>query len=106
MLRWLAISLAMAAAAPEPAAAHSAATKGTSVSKETSVSRVHDARAALRSGATGNPGVRAGSPTAGAYALPRLGGHESSGWYQHSFGGTLNPGWGYNFGPNLGGLGR
>ncbi len=100
MLRWLAIALAMTAAAPDPAAAHSAATKGTSAS------RVHDARAALRWGATGNPGVRAGSPAAGAYAPPRFDGHEISGWYQRSFGGTLNPGWGYNFGPNLGGLGR
>jgi len=32
--------------------------------------------------------------------------HEGSGWYSRSFGGTTNPGWGYGFGPNLGGLGH
>ena len=31
------------------------------------------------------------------------GSHGSSGWYQRGFGGTLDPGWGYNFGPSLGG---
>jgi hypothetical protein len=100
MLRWLAIALAMTAAAPDPAAARSAAAKGASAS------RVYDARAPLRSGAAGGSDARATGPAAGAYAPPRFGGHESSGWYQRSFGGTLNPGWGYNFGPNLGGLGR
>ena len=29
-----------------------------------------------------------------------------SGWHQPGFGGTLNPGWGYSFGPQLGGVGR
>jgi hypothetical protein len=29
--------------------------------------------------------------------------HESRGWYQRGWGGTRDPGWGYNFGPNLGG---
>jgi len=88
MLRWLAVALAMTAAAPDPAAAQSVATKGASTSG------VHDPRAALRSGAAGAAGARASSPAAGAYAPPRFGGHESSGWYQRGFGGTLNPGWG------------
>lgn len=29
-----------------------------------------------------------------------------SGWHSGGFGGTLSPGWGYRFGPSLGGLGR
>jgi hypothetical protein len=33
-------------------------------------------------------------------------GHQGSGWYQRGFGGNLNPGWGYNFGPQLGGPGH
>jgi hypothetical protein len=53
------------------------------------------------------PANRLSSARRGASVAPR---HESpalsSGWYQRGFGGTLNPGWGYNFGPNLGGLGR
>jgi hypothetical protein len=97
MLRWLAVALTMIAVAPDPAAAQSIATKGASASG------VRDARAALR---WGGSGVRAGSPAAGANAPPRFGGHDGSGWYQRGFGGTLNPGWGYNFGPNLGGLGH
>ncbi len=52
------------------------------------------------------PGNRAGSAYRGASPAPRLGNRASSGWYQPGFGGTLNPGWGYNFGPNLGGIGR
>jgi hypothetical protein len=55
------------------------------------------------------PATRPGGAPRGANLAPRLGSHGSnrgSGWYQPGFGGTLNPGWGYNFGPNLGGLGR
>lgn len=33
-------------------------------------------------------------------------GHENSGWYNRGWGGTTNPGWGYGFGPNLGGPGH
>jgi hypothetical protein len=42
----------------------------------------------------------------GANRAVDFGGHESSGWYQRGFGGTRDPGWGYNFGPHLGGFGR
>jgi hypothetical protein len=52
------------------------------------------------------PGHRLGSSYLGANPAPHFGSRPSSGWYQRGFGGTLNPGWGYNFGPNLGGLGR
>jgi hypothetical protein len=34
-----------------------------------------------------------------------VGGHEGSGWYHRGWGGTMDPGWGYGFGPNLGGSG-
>jgi hypothetical protein len=51
------------------------------------------------------PGNRLGSTHRGSVA-PRVGSPGPGGWYQRGFGGTLNPGWGYNFGPNLGGLGR
>jgi hypothetical protein len=49
---------------------------------------------------------RVGSAHRGASVAPRLSSPGLSGWYQRGVGGTLNPGWGYNFGPNLGGLGR
>jgi hypothetical protein len=52
------------------------------------------------------PGNRLGSAHRDARTGPRLSTPGLSGWYQRGFGGTLNPGWGYNFGPNLGGLGR
>jgi hypothetical protein len=55
------------------------------------------------------PATRLGSAYRGANLAHHLGSHGSnagSGWYQPGVGGTLNPGWGYNFGPNLGGLGR
>ena len=52
------------------------------------------------------PANRPGSANRGASIGPRLSSPGVSGWYQRGFGGTLNPGWGYNFGPNLGGLGR
>ena len=31
--------------------------------------------------------------------------YSGSGWHLGGWGGTLNPGWGYNFGPHLGGIG-
>lgn len=52
------------------------------------------------------PAPRPGSAYRGVTRTPHLGSPAGSGWYQPGFGGTLNPGWGYNFGPNLGGLGR
>jgi hypothetical protein len=42
----------------------------------------------------------------GANPASHFGSHESSGWYQRGFGGTRDPGWGYNFGPHLGGFGH
>ena len=44
-----------------------------------------------------------GSAYSGALGQFDAGAHQSSGWYQRGFGGTLDPGWGYNFGPSLGG---
>jgi len=52
------------------------------------------------------PENRLDSVHRGASVAPRPRSPGLSGWYQRGFGGTLNPGWGYNFGPNLGGLGR
>jgi hypothetical protein len=46
----------------------------------------------------GQPAARLGSPSGGDYAS-----HPHGGWYSRGFGGTLDPGWGYRFGPNLGG---
>jgi hypothetical protein len=42
----------------------------------------------------------------GANAAHRLSNPGDGGWYQRGFGGTLNPGWGYNFEPGLGAPGR
>ncbi len=54
-----------------------------------------------------------GTPTHLGGIGPRLGsgphgamGHEGSGWYHRGWGGTLDPGWGYGFGHNLGGSGH
>jgi hypothetical protein len=59
--------------------------------------------ASSRSGALG-PRSSTGYPvTSHRYDL---GGHQGSGWYQRGFGGNLNPGWGYGFGPQLGGPGH
>jgi hypothetical protein len=56
-----------------------------------------------RSGALGtHSGARYGG-TGHRYDLRS---HQGSGWHQRGFGGNLNPGWGYNFGPQLGGPGR
>jgi hypothetical protein len=52
------------------------------------------------------PGNRVGSAHRGATVAPHVSSPGLNGWYQRGFGGTLNPGWGYNFGPNPGGLGR
>jgi hypothetical protein len=38
----------------------------------------------------------------GASVAPRLSSPGHGGWYQRGFGGSLNPGWGYNFEPRLG----
>jgi hypothetical protein len=60
--------------------------------------------AASRSGA----GLRSWSAGTGSTGLSYRSGSSSvgSGWHQPGFGGTSNPGWGYNFGPQLGGIGR
>jgi hypothetical protein len=106
MLRWLAVGLTMVAAAPDPAAARPAHTTGVPATGIHTSGAGQDARGALRPGAVGGSGVRAGGPATGANLPLHSGGRESSGWYQSGFGGTLNPGWGYGFGPNLGGLGH
>jgi len=61
------------------------------------------------SGATsriGGPGALAGAGYAGTLRRFDAGGHESGGWYQRGWGGTLDTGWGYGFGPSLGGSSR
>ena len=47
----------------------------------------------------GQLGARLGSAYGGGY-----GSHLHEGWYSRGFGGTLDPGWGYRFGPSLGGF--
>jgi hypothetical protein len=54
----------------------------------------------------GGLGALPGAGYAGTLHRFDAGGHESSGWYQRGWGGTLDPGWGDNFGPSLGGLSR
>jgi len=62
--------------------------------------------AAGATGRSGALGTRHGAGYAGTGHRYDLGGHQGSGWHQRGFGGNLNPGWGYNFGPQLGGVGR
>ena len=51
-------------------------------------------------------GAKLGGGYAGTSRRSGIGSQVGTGWYSHGFGGTLNPGWGYGFGPNLGGSGR
>ncbi len=51
----------------------------------------------------GGLGALPGAGYTGTLRRFDAGGHESSGWYQRGWGGTLDPGLGYNFGPSLGG---
>jgi hypothetical protein len=51
-------------------------------------------------------GLRSGSGYGHTNSLSGLGGHQGSGWYQRGWGGTRDPGWGYRFGPTLGGFGH
>jgi hypothetical protein len=53
----------------------------------------------------GGTGAWLGAVSAGANHRFNAGGHEGSGWYHRGWGGTRDPGWGYGFGPNLGGSG-
>jgi len=72
-------------------------------------SPAHRGGAALQPGAasrSGGSGARPGGGYAGTNPGYGSGSHESGGWYQRGWGGTLSPGWGYGFGTNLGGLGR
>ena len=51
-------------------------------------------------------GAKLGGGYAGTSRRSGIGSQAGTGWYSHGFGGTLNPGWGYGFSPNLGGSGR
>ena len=53
----------------------------------------------------GGTGARLGTSSAGTNHRFDAGGHEGSGWYHRGWGGTMAPGWGYGFEPNLGGFG-
>jgi hypothetical protein len=55
---------------------------------------------------SGAYGARLGGGYAGTSRRSGIGSQDGTGWYSRGFGGTLNPGWGYGFGPNLGGSGR
>lgn len=63
------------------------------------VVRYEPAPRASRGGAAGG-GAYAG--TTGHHDF----GRDSGGWHQPGWGGTLNPGWDYGFGPRLGGMNR
>jgi hypothetical protein len=54
---------------------------------------------------SGAYGTRLGG-YAGTSRRNAIGSQDGTGWYSRGFGGTLNPGWGYGLGPNLGGSGR
>ena len=107
MLRWLAITFAVAAVLlasdlMSKAAPFRASTHGSSGLARSTGTALQSKAARNRSGAWD---ARSGGH-AGANPTFHFGNHESSGWYQHGFGGTGDPGWGYNFGPHLGGFGR
>ncbi len=53
----------------------------------------------------GGTGAWLGAVPAGTNHRSSFIGHEGSGWYYRGWGGTRAPGWGYGFGPNLGGSG-
>jgi hypothetical protein len=55
---------------------------------------------------SGAYGARLGGGYAGTSRRNAIGSQDGAGWYSRGFGRTLNPGWGYGFGPNLGGSGR
>jgi hypothetical protein len=107
MLRFFAFGVAVAtvvsaSAVTLQAAPFKGSTSRTSGSTRGLGSALQSKAARNRSGALdARPGRRAGASPAF-----QLGSPESSGWYQHGFGGTGDPGWGYNFGPHLGGFGR
>jgi hypothetical protein len=107
MPRWLAIVFAVAAAASDPGIAVKAAPFGTPASG--GIGSTHRTSPAIPpKGASNHAGASDARPGGHTGANPALdfGGHGSGGWYQRGFGGTRDPGWGYNFGPHLGGVGR
>jgi len=114
MLRRLAIAFAATiaiGAAASPADTASAGAFGEIAGGGGGFSRIPapHSSGALQSGATsrsGASGARPGGGYAGTNPRNGSGSHESGGWYQRGWGGTLNPGWGYGFGTNLGGVGR
>jgi len=58
-----------------------------------------------RTSRVGGTGAWLAASSAGTNHRFDAGGHEGSGWYHRGWGGTMAPGWGYGFGPNLGGSG-
>jgi len=112
MLRKLAIAFAatvVLGAAPGATDAASAATFGGFGRGGVSHGLGHRSGIMDRSGAAGRVGgggARLGAGYAGMNHRYGAGGHEGSGWYYRGWGGTMSPGWGYGFGPNLGGSGH
>lgn len=103
MPRRLAFLIAVTVAASGCGVAGHAAPLGTSAN--VGAGYMHGAGPAIRpEGAPDHSGASPARPGAGAGA--NYGNHESSGWYQRGFGGTRDPGWGYRFGPSLGGRAR
>jgi hypothetical protein len=113
MLRWPAVVCALTvffiviAETHDPAVAASAATRGTSASGNPALGAGRRAAAAPPSRAASHAGsaVQPGGSAPGR--SPRdPGSGVNGGWFQRGFGGTRDPGWGYRFGPSLGGFGR
>jgi hypothetical protein len=111
MLRKLALAFAATLAISAALSATGAAAGGGSVSHRLS-HRGGAGHSAVGHSAVGHSGVASrigglgalpGAGYAGTLRRFDAGGHESSGWYQRGWGGTLDPGWGYGFGPSLGG---
>jgi hypothetical protein len=109
------LAVAMAAAVALAAALHDGAASAGSLDGFSTRGSGYGHGLAGHSGAASGSGASSGS---GALARPSssgyigaghrydLGHHQGSGWYQRGFGGNLNPGWGYGFGPQLGGPGH
>jgi hypothetical protein len=125
MLRWLTLAFAVAfafviAAAPVTAASGDrtrgarrdagAAHRSAAVSHAGPGARLAHRRDAGNSGGGRTPPFhllqpRAQPGNAAGNSLRDPGG-ANGGWYQRGFGGNRDPGWGYGFGPTLGGFGR
>jgi hypothetical protein len=97
-------TIILLAAASTPFGVAAATIYGRSAAVGLGHSSVYRGGQLARPGSAGRFGSGIGSASAGS----RYGhfNQQGSGWSRGGFGGTLNPGWGYQSGPGLGGIGR